>query len=228
MSTGVPIVFDDLPELSAKEARFALLYVFDPHTKGNAAASARKAGYAAKSARSSGYKMLRKRHIEARVEQHTAELTESTKVSATNVLERYRQIAMADPISLLIEGDNGLWRFRTPSELPTELRALVADVSIRNVVDRATGQVVEQVFTYRTHNVKDALDSLARTQGMFRDRVEHEHTGKVRALFEFVARVPERSETVAMLDAKHGRGKTIEGEAVTIPSPGHQPGEPGP
>ena len=221
-----------LKPLTAKEARFALLYVFDPHTKGNATQSAIKAGYSVKSANTTGPRTLKKPHIALRVEGHTAELAESSKASADNIIERYRLIAMSDAVELLVfdpdetyvDGEGvervrvGRWRFKTPDELTPGQRAMVADVTLHNKLDRATGEVIAQAFRYKTHNVKDSLDSLARTQGMFRDRVEHEHSHRVRALFEFVAKVPERSETVAMLDAKHGRGTTIEGEATEIPT----------
>lgn len=209
-----------LKPLTAKEARFALLYVFDPHTKGNATQSAIKAGYSVKSANTTGPRTLKKPHIAARVEGHTAELAESSKATADNIIERYRLIAMSDAVELLVyDSEAKLWRFKNPDELTLGQRAMVADVTLHNKLDRATGAVIAQAFRYKTHNVKDSLDSLARTQGMFRDRVEHEHSHRVRALFEFVAKVPERSETVAMLDAKHGRGDTIEGEATEIQTP---------
>ena len=44
----------------------------------------------------------------------------------------------------------------------------------------------------------------------------------MRALFEFVAKSPERSETVAMLDKKHGRGVTVEGEATEVEPPNRE------
>jgi len=215
----LPIQSPRLKELTAKEARFALLYVFDPHTKNNATQSAIKAGYSAKSANTTGPRTLKKRRVALRVEQHEAELTESSKASADNVIERYRLIAMSDAVELMVE-DEGLWRFKRPDELTPAQRAMVADISIHNTMGTvpATGErgVVAQAFRYKTHNIKDSLDSLARTMGLFRDRVEHEHSHRVRALFEFVAKAPERSETVAMLDAKHGRGDTIDGEATTV------------
>ena len=217
----LPIQSARAKELTAKEARFALLYVFDPHTKNNATQSAIKAGYSVKSANTTGPRTLKKRRVALRVEQHEAELTESSKASADNVIERYRLIAMSDAVELMVEDEGtGLWRFKRPDELTPAQRAMVADVSIHNTIGTvpATGErgVVAQAFRYKTHNIKDSLDSLARTMGLFRDRVEHEHTHRVRALFEFVAKSPERSETVAMLDAKHGRGDTIDGEATEV------------
>ena len=94
---------------------------------------------------------------------------------------------------------------------------MIADVTVKTIRDEATGEVV-QTFSYKPVNAKDALDSLARTFGMFRDKVEHEHHHKVQALFEFVARNPERSETVAILDKRHKRGHTIDGQAKKIKS----------
>jgi len=47
--------------------------------------------------------------------------------------------------------------------------------------------------------------------------------GKVRALIGFSAKFPERSETVAMLDKRHGRGVTVEGDVTEVEPPNREP-----
>jgi hypothetical protein len=94
---------------------------------------------------------------------------------------------------------------------------MIADVSIRTSTHTLPdgSEVQRQQFSYKLVNVKDSLDSLSRTFGMFRDKIEHEHTHKISQLFQFVAANPENSETVAMLDKKHGRS-VIEGRAQRV------------
>ena len=47
--------------------------------------------------------------------------------------------------------------------------------------------------------------------------------GKVRALIGFSAKFPERSESVAMLDKRYGRGVTDDGEATKVQTPNREP-----
>jgi phage terminase small subunit len=205
------------PELTLKQARFATLYVLD----NNGSQAARDAGYKPKSAGQTANKMLKNGRISARIEELRAELRDRHSATADNIVERYRKMSMGDPVSLVvIDSQTGLSRFKTPDELTDDERGMIADVSIRTsthtVLDPDTGEASEvqrQQFSYKLVNIKDSLDSLSRTFGLFRDRVEHEHTHKITQLFAFVAANPNQSETVAMLDAKHKGGTTIDGSA---------------
>jgi hypothetical protein len=96
-----------------------------------------------------------------------------------------------------------VYRFKRPDELDEQTRGMITDFDL---IERETkdGKVTQR-FKYKTVGRKDALDSLARTHGMFRDRVEHEHTHRVKELFEFVARHPERGDMVARLARQQGR-----------------------
>ena len=126
---------------------------------------------------------------------------------------------MGDPVSLVvIDSQTGLSRFKTPDELTDDERGMIADVSIRSTVHTLEdgSEVVRQQYSYKLVNTKDALDSLSRTFGMFRDKIEHEHHHKITQLFEFVAANPENSETVAMLDAKYKGRALIDGKTGQI------------
>ena len=205
--------------LTPRQETFCTVYVLE----GNGQNAVIKAGYAPRYARQQAYKLLQQPHIACRVEELRAELRDEHKATADNVVERYRRMAMFDPVRLLAQDeDTGQYRFKRPDELTEEERGMVADVVVKTTRDEATGEIV-QTFSYKPFNAKDALDSLARTFGMFRDKVEHEHSHRVRALFEFVAKSPERSETVAMLDKKHGRGVTVEGKATEVEPPNREP-----
>jgi len=198
-------------ELTPKQERFVEQYLIE----NNASLAARQAGYSPGSARSTGYKLLQQPRVAARIEELRAELRDRHSATADNIIERYRKLAMGDPLSLLVVDENtGLSRFKRPDELTDDERGMIADVSIRTrtVMDEQGVERVHQQFSYKLVNIKDSLDSLSRTFGMFRDRVEHEHHHKITQLFEFVAANPENSETVAMLDAKYKAGTVIDGE----------------
>ena len=121
---------------------------------------------------------------------------------------------MTSPTDLIVEDDDGTRRFKRPDELSDDQKALIQDVSIHTKTTRtAEGeQTVVQSFSYKLATRKEALDSLARVNGMFRDKVDHEHKHQIDAMFAFIAKHPETSETVAILNHRYGRGTTIEGE----------------
>jgi phage terminase small subunit len=199
------------PELTDKQGRFVVLVSLDS----NASQAARDAGFSVKSAGTTAAKLLKNGRVVARIEELRAELRDRHSATADNIIERYRQMAMGDPVSLVVvDSESGLSRFKTPDELTPDERGMIADVSIRTYTHRLMdgSEVQRQQFSYKLVNVKDSLDSLSRTFGLFRDKIEHEHTHKITQLFQFVQDNPQNSETVAMLDAKH-KGVTIEGKA---------------
>jgi hypothetical protein len=143
------------------------------------------------------------------------------------VQSRLAMLAMTDVAGMLVpderypEVEPTIYRWKRPEELSAGERALVQHVMIDTHVskhkdeDGVETETVSQEFRYKVLSNKDSLDSLARTFGMFRDRVEHEHRHKIDAVFEFIAKSPETSETVSWLNAKHGRN-VIEGESREV------------
>ena len=199
------------PELTEKQGRFVHLVVLD----GNASKACRDAGYSVRSAGALATKLLKNGRVAQRIEELRAELRDRHSATADNIIERYRKMAMGDPVSLVVVDEaTGLSRFKTPDELTPDERGMIADVSIRTTTHTMPDgtEVQRQQYAYKLVNVKDSLDSLSRTFGLFRDRIEHEHHHKITQLFEFVAANPANSETVAMLDAKYKGGTTIDGE----------------
>lgn len=190
--------------LTPRQETFCSVYVVD----GNAKSAATEAGYAPKYAAQQAYKLLTNGRVAARIEELRADLRNRHSATADNIVDRYRKMAMGDPVSLVVvDADTGLSRFKSPDELTDDERGMIADVSIRTTkrTDADGVERTHQQYTYKLVNTKDALDSLSRTFGMFRDRVEHEHHHKITQLFEFVAANPENSETVAMLDKRYKR-----------------------
>lgn len=203
------------PELTERQGRFVCLVVLDS----NGSAAARDAGFSARSAGAMANKLLKNGRVVKRIEELRAELRDRYSATADNIIERYRKMAMGDPVSLVvIDSETGLSRFKTPDELTDDERGMISDVAIRTrtTTDSEGVERTHQQFTYKLVNVKDALDSLSRTFGLFRDKIEHEHHHKITALFEYVAANPASSETVAMLDAKYKGKALIDGQTGVV------------
>ena len=199
-------------KLNDRQRAFIDHYVVD----GNATKAAIKAGYASKYGAQTGYKLLQDRRIRRRIEEKRQSLRLCGEVTPEQLVQQYRRIAMTSPTDLMIDDGSGNYRFKRPDELTDDEKPLIQDVTIQTkTIKSANGEEeVVQSFTYKLATRKEALDSLARINGMFRDKIEHEYHHRVKHLFAFIAKHPEQSETVAWLNQKHGR--TIEGEAKRI------------
>ncbi len=200
----------DSAMLNERQEKFCEAYAADP----NGTKAARFAGFSGKYIGQAAYKMLRDPRIQRRIEEKRQNLQSHSEVTPERLIEQYRRIAMTSPTDLLIQDGNGTYRFKRPDELTEDEKALIHEVIIQTkTVKTADGeQVTVQSFTYKVSTRKESLDSLARINGMFRDKVEHEHRHKIQALFKYIASTPETSETVAILNHKYGRGTLIEGE----------------
>ena len=197
-------------KLNPRQEAFIDNYVVD----GNATKAAIDSGYGRKYAAQTGYKLLRDPRIQRRIEENRQNLQSHTDVTPERLIEQYRRIAMTSPTDLMIDDGDGNYRFKRPDELTDDEKPLIQDASIQTKTIKSPNGDAEvvQTFTYKTATRKEALDSLARINGMFRDKVEHEHRHKIQALFKFIASTPETSETVAILNHKYGRRTIIEGE----------------
>ena len=200
----------DSKKLNARQEAFCDRYVID----GNATQAAIEAGYGHKFAAQTGYKLLRDPRIQRRIEEKRQSLASHAEVTPEQLVHQYRRIAFTNPTDLIVENGDGTQRFKTPAELSEDEKVLIQDVTIHTKTVRTAegGQEVVQSFRYKLATRKEALDSLARINGMFRDKVEHEHRHKIQALFKFIASTPETSETVAILNHRYGRGTMMEGE----------------
>lgn len=180
-------------DLSAKQCRFVEDYVLE----NNASQAARNAGYAKSSAHTTAYRLLRNRKVLARIDELRADLATKHEATVNNVINRYRQIAMTDAPSLLVGSTTGgtRHRFKHPDELSEDERMAISEIRLKS-------EDGEQVFEYKLYNAKEALDSLGRVFGMFKDRVQVEERERVRNLFDEIAAHPENGNTIAMLDAR--------------------------
>ena len=186
------------PDLSAKQSRFVENYVVE----NNASKAARDAGYAPQSAHTTAYRLLRNEKVCARIDELREELASKHEATVDNVINRYRQIAMTDAPSLLTRDHtkNRWHRFKHPDELSYDERMAISEIRVKH-------EDGEQVLEYKLYNAKEALDSLGRVFGLFKDRVQLEEREKVKSLFEEIAAHPEKGNTIAMLNARERRKK---------------------
>jgi len=131
------------------------------------------------------------------------------------VRRRYAAIARVSPADLLIGDGSGGYRWKLPEELNEAERAAVCEILLEKPPklerqknqDKAPDVLLDplpRVAGYKLHSSKDALDALARVQGMNKATVEHGGSVDIRALFRVADQSPERSETSARLRAQHG------------------------
>lgn len=213
----------DLPE---KARAFCVAYVIE----GVGSYAALAAGYSEGSRHSMAAHWLRDRRAIALIAELRTMLPDVRPLDPNAIQSRLGMLAMTDVAGMLVpderypDADPVIYRWKRPEELTAGERALVQHVMIDEVWEsvkgedgKVTGRVLKgQEFRYKVLSNKDSLDSLARTFGMFRDRVEHEHKHRIDAVFEFIAKSPETSETVARMNRRHGR--VIEGEAKEVKS----------
>lgn len=208
-------------DLDDKGRAFSIAYALEANGKKAAIA----AGYTKGGAGNGAKKQLRDGRVLSLIAELRALLPDLAALEPAAVQARLAMLSMTDVAGMLVpderypDADPVIYRWKRPEELTTAERALVQDVQLvehwsKGDPDNGVAPELRQDFKYKILNKKDSLDSLARTFGLFRDRVEHEHSHRVKHLFAFIAKHPAESETVAWLNKRHGR--TIEGEAVRI------------
>ena len=132
----------------------------------NATQAAINAGYSAKTARKIAAENLTKPVIEAKIQRRRQELAKNT-ITPEWVLERYKEIAGANMKVYSRWGPGGV-TLKDSDELTEEEAAAVSEVS------QATSKYGSNV-KFKLHDKVKALDSIAKTLGMFVEK--HEHSG---------------------------------------------------
>jgi phage terminase small subunit len=211
--TGLTRKAREAIDLPKKAQDFCVHYVLE--NVGSHAALA--AGYSEGSQHSMSANWLRDRRAIALISELRAMLPELRPIDENAIRARMAKLALTEAAGLLVpderypDSDPPILRWKHPSELTAGERALIQDVRVNTHIekDEDGNETVRQTFHYKLLNTKEPLDSLARTHGMFRDRMTHEHTHKIDALFQFIASTPETSETVAILNKRYGRREAI-------------------
>lgn len=196
-------------------------------------AAAIAAGFSPRSAHSTGARLMGRGIIRAHIETLRAELAAQDGATEEALTEKLRRSSMWSALDFMVDDGGGVMRWKRPSELTVEQRDAIVDVRIETFTDKATGELT-QTYRYILDDRKAAREALARVLGMNRDKVQVEHSGKVSALFTFVARHPETSDPRARLRARlagsgsaardghasqrGGQARHVDGAIATLPA----------
>ena len=154
--------------LNGKRQLFVLEYLKDL----NASAAAVRAGYSPRTARQQAYRMLQEPEIAEAVSRAQAERAERCRIDADWVLERLARIADSD-IRRIFDGRE----LKLPEDIDDATAAAVAGIEVVTV---AKGQgEVEHVAKIKFWDKRAALVDIGRHLGMFKDKVDVEHSGGV-------------------------------------------------
>ena len=155
--------------LNAKQQRFADEYLVDR----NATQAAIRAGYSAKTAGSQGQRFLKAPEIRAAIEIGEAERKKRTEITADWVLHRLKMLADGD-IRRLYDANGELLN---PADLDDETAYAVASVEV--VTEQKGRGIVEHTAKMKLSDKRAALVDIGRHLGMFKDKVDVEHSGGV-------------------------------------------------
>lgn len=158
-----------MTELTAKQQRFVDEYLIDL----NATQAAIRAGYSKKTAGQIGDENLKKPEIASAVKKAMEKREKRTEITQDRVLQEYAKLAFLDPRRFYDEDGNLIPVHKLDGDVAAALAGM--DVAEINVEGVQVGQTKKIKFSDK----KAALDSVARHLGMFTDKSEVEHKGKL-------------------------------------------------
>ena len=167
-------------KLTSKQKMFVKEYLVDL----NATQAALRAGYSEKTAYRTGADNLKKPQIQEAIQQAMQKREQRTEITADKVLEEYAKLGFSDVTDYLqvvterilvghdketgepISDIRQFVLMKDTKDIPPEKLAAISEVK----------QHKDGSISFKLHDKKGALDSIARHLGMFTERVEH--TGK--------------------------------------------------
>lgn len=142
-----------------KKKRFVEEYFIDM----NAARAARAVGYSEKTAYAAGNRLLKDAYVQAELQKMREQQQMQTGITAERVLAEYAKIAFVDVRQFFY--DTGA--LRPVSEWTEEMAACIGGLEVVEHGDE--GALLKKI---KLIDRKQALDSLARHLGLFKDKVE--------------------------------------------------------
>lgn len=164
----------------ARPMIFAKEYLVDL----NATQAAIRAGYSPKTAMQQGQRLLTRKDVQAAIQKEMARRSKRTQITADRVLDELAKIGFSEVTDFLQVRTERILVDRDPEtgapiseirqivllqdtdQIPQEKLAAIAEVK----------QAKDGSISFKLHDKKGALDSMAKHLGMFVDR--HEHTGR--------------------------------------------------
>jgi phage terminase small subunit len=194
-----------MPELTAKQRRFAMEYLVDL----NATQAAIRAGYSPNGASVTGCRLLADPKIQAVVQKHNRKREERTEITADRVLKEMARLAFAD-IGQAFDENGGLLPIH---KMPEDVRRAVASVETDELADGSGAEraVVGQTRKVKTWDKPRVLEMLAKHLGLFEEAARGESSGPAEGPIVIRRRGPD--------------GAVVE-ETVAGPTHHHRPDEP--
>lgn len=151
--------------LNPRQEKFVAAYIANG---GNAKQAAIAAGYSAKTATVQGSRLLTDANVRAEINKRRAKLADKFAVTQERITAEYAKLGFFDARKLFDANGNPL----PINELDDDTAAALVgvDISVERTGER--GGDFSTVRKYRLADKKGALDSLARTLGMFVDKVQ--------------------------------------------------------
>lgn len=167
-------------KLTDLQKKFIKEYLIDL----NITAAALRAGYSEKTAYSIGQETFNKPHIQAAIQKEMNKRARRTEITADKVLEEYAKLGFSDVTDYLqvvtervlvghdketgepISDISQFVLMKDTKDIPPEKLAAISEVK----------QHKDGSISFKLHDKRGALDSIAKHLGMFTERIEH--TGK--------------------------------------------------
>ncbi len=149
-------------KLTAKQKLFVTEYLIDYNGTRAAIAS----GYSEKAAAEQAYENLRKPHIKAAIDEIFNEIIGNTKQRAARVIEEYEKIAFSNITDFSYDEEKGTVKCNS------EDGNTQAVSTIKITETKKKDEAVVKEITIKLWDKNRALDSIARTLGIFVDKKE--------------------------------------------------------
>jgi phage terminase small subunit len=151
--------------MTKKQQRFVEEYLIDL----NATQAAIRAGYSEKTAYAAGQRLLK--NVETEIASALAARSSRTEVTADRVVQELARIAFVDTRQIFEWGPDGV-TLRPSDELTEDEAAIVEEVS------ETRSKTGRSIKAKRFDKLK-ALELLGRHLGMFKDKIDLNHTGNL-------------------------------------------------
>ena len=157
--------------LTRKRECFIAEYLVDL----NGAQAAIRAGFSAKTANQAAYRMLKDPEIRAAVDAAQAERLAKSSINADWVLTRLARIADAD-IRKIFNGRH----LKRPDDMDDDTAFAISSIELET--ERGPDGELKYVTKLKGWDKGKALVDIGRHLGMFKDKVELEHSGGINVL----------------------------------------------
>lgn len=161
---------------SDREKRFIKEYIIDL----NAAQAAIRAGYSPRTAKQQGQRLVKKDSVQAAIQKEISKRSKRTEITADKVLEEYAKLGFSDVSDYLevvtervlvghdketgepISDISQFVLMKDTANIPKNKLAAISEIK----------QAKDGSISFKLHDKKGALDSIAKHLGMFVDRTE--------------------------------------------------------